>query len=267
MTSDHELSRDSETTGFQRAVLKLEKPTGSRPGAIGSVANREPSASLAALKPVEVEDRLLVSLTHIGGQRPVFSRKTMFPEGQPMYSIPVAVSWTCQPEAVDEARAAVEFSLRPAPEDVLAQALYRLRIVTRGRDRAGDDREAEAMIWIEELRRFPADIVLETLRTWPERSDGMWWPTWHDVRETIARQTAARSMLLWHITSWSCLPKPVDDLPAPDAASKARVRERAAAMRRAVDQPKPDPVVEAMRDGDEDRARQLLGERWGHAVE
>jgi hypothetical protein len=144
-----------------------------------------------------------------------------------MYSVPVAVFWTCDPSKIDEAKAAIEFSLRPAPEDVLAQALYRLRVVTRGRDRGGDDdREAEAMIWIDQLRQFPADIVLETLRAWPERSDGMWWPTWHDVHQAVSREAAARRMLHWHITSLQCLPKPAGDVPAPDAESRARVRQR-----------------------------------------
>lgn len=138
-----------------------------------------------------------------------------YPEGGAAYWVCESVGWRCNDEAQQAAALeAVEFALRPAPENDVAQALYTLRILTRGRDRyEADDREAEAIVWLAQLREFPADIVLATLKDWPSRPDGQWWPTWHDVHKVVDAATTARRMLAEHILSGACLTKP---LPRPD---------------------------------------------------
>lgn len=134
----------------------------------------------------------------------------MFPESGPTYSITEAASWKCD-DADQQQRGlvAVTFSLRPAPEARIAQALYELRTLTRGRvNREASEDEAEALIWTQNLRQYPADIVLQTLKSWPSRSDGQWWPTWHDILKIVEAETASRRMLAEHIRSGKCLPAP-----------------------------------------------------------
>ena len=64
------------------------------------------------------------------------------------------------------------------------------------------------MIWLAHLQQFPADIVLTTLRNWPKRQDGQWWPTWHEVQKELEAMTGGRRLLAEHIRSGACLPPP-----------------------------------------------------------
>lgn len=101
--------------------------------------------------------------------------------------------------------------------------------MTRGRDQRTDaDREAEAFIWQEHLRRFPADIVLVTLKNWPMRPDGQWWPTWHDVQKDLEAQTSGRRLLADHIREMDCAPPPPEDR-EPDNSPEALARRKAQA--------------------------------------
>jgi hypothetical protein len=172
----------------------------------------------------------------------------MFPENGPTYQITEAVFWTCSEAQQQEAITAVDFSMRSAPEALIAKALYELRVVTRGRaNRETGDDEAEAIIFTERLRQFPADIVLDTLRNWHARSDGQWWPTWHDLHKAIEPQATARRMLAEHIRSGACLGKLApatderDDSPEAVAARQAFVERHKAKL----DYPKPEPVSHA----------------------
>jgi len=107
--------------------------------------------------------------------------------------------------------------------------------MTRGRDQRSDaDREAEAMIWLSHLQRFPADIVLVTLKNWPTRPDGQWWPTWHDVQQDLEAQTSGRRLLADHIRKGECLPPPSKDFEPDDSpeALERRAKQAAAARER-----------------------------------
>lgn len=174
------------------------------------LANSAPAAALAKLTPQETNARMEACLQRISGQRPAFGRRMMFPSDGPAYSVTETASWKCATESQrNEALAAVEFALRPASEGDIGAALYTLRIMTRGRDQRTDaDREAEAFIWQEHLGRFPADVVLTTLRNWPKRHDGQWWPTWHDVQKELDAMTTSRRLLAEHIRTSKCLPPP-----------------------------------------------------------
>lgn len=110
----------------------------------------------------------------------------------------------------------------------IGKALYTLRMMTRGRDQRSDaDREAEALIWQEHLRLFPADIVLVTLKNWPLRPDGQWWPTWHDVQKELEAQTSGRRLLADHIRSGKCLPAPKAEEEERDDSPEAVARRQA----------------------------------------
>lgn len=210
MTTSTNVRASSETTGPAPLASAASSAIGQLRSGMAP-APSQPAAALAKLTPQETNARMEACLERISGVRPAFARRMMFPANGPAYSITETASWKCTTEAQrNEALAAVEFALRPATEDDIGAALYTLRIMTRGRDQRTDaDREAEAMIWLANLQRFPADIVLTTLRNWPTRPDGQWWPTWHDVQKELEAQTSARRLLATHIRSSACLAKPL----------------------------------------------------------
>jgi hypothetical protein len=148
------------------------------------------------------------------------------------------LSWKCPLEKVDECLHGVAAAMRSAPEEDIAKELYRLRILTRGREqRSQGDREAEAVIWLENLRCWPGDIVIDVLRNWPNREDGQWWPTWHDVDAVMRYRTSTRQAIMTHLAELKTLKltdrqasSPVN----PDARAKVQemMDELAAKMKR-----------------------------------
>jgi hypothetical protein len=172
----------------------------------------------------------------------------MFPDEGPAYSVYTAALWRCEnPDQQARGLKAVMFSLSPAPDEQIMRALFDLRNLTRGREKRepGED-QAEAVIWGERLRQFPADIVLTTLRNWPERDGGQWWPTWHDVHKVIEAQASGRRLLAESIRSGACL-GPVE---RKDATEEFHDGSDAETKRR------------------EDVVKRILGGRWpGHKPE
>lgn len=163
-----------------------------------------------------------------------------------MYSITEAASWKCD-DADQQKRGldAVSFSLRPAPEAKITQALFELRTLTRGRvNRDASEDEAEALIWTQNLRNYPADIVLHTLKNWPSRGDGQWWPTWHDVLKVVEAATHGRKLLANHIRSGACLPHPKVEEEERDDSPEAVAHRKAFCERHIRNKlpPKDDPV-------------------------
>lgn len=221
MNESPELPPNTEITGPMSLGSAVASSLGRARGGTIAGASQTGSAALAKLTPQETNARMEACLQRISGQRPVLGRRMMFPDNAPAYSISESASWKCTTESQrNEALAAVEFALRPAAEEESGAALYTLRIMTRGRDqRTEADREAEALIWQEHLRQFPADIVLTTLRNWTKRHDGQWWPTWHDVQKELDAMASSRRLLADHIRSSKCLPPPSppdDDAPRTD---------------------------------------------------
>lgn len=185
-----------------------------------------------------------------------------YPENAPAFWICESATWRCDSdEQQRQALDIVEFAMRPAPENDVARALFTLRILTRGRDRyEADDREAEAVVWLAQLRTFPADIVITTLKDWPNRPGGQWWPTWHDVHKVVDAATTRRRMLAEYIRSDACLPKPRADRVEMPAADDAVAWERRRAMAAAVlarNAPPPSPMTKPMKEAEfDDWARQ-----------
>jgi hypothetical protein len=171
-------------------------PTGELLGGIGARKPLTVSASLAGMNPEETDQRVSAALKRISGEQPVFLTRRMFPENGPTYVLVESVRWNCPAEKLDEAARVVEGAFRAAPAEAIGAALYKLRIRTRGREQRSDaDHEAEAMIWIEDLRRYPGDIVLDVLNTWHSRDNGMWWPTWHEVEAELKKRQDRRMAL------------------------------------------------------------------------
>lgn len=210
MTTQDANSMDSATTGEECRGRQVASWTGSGRGATVCGAQRlAVSAALAGRQPQEVDNSLTTYCQQSSGRRVAFERRMMFPENGPAYSMVTGVSWNCPPEAIEKCTKAIEASMRSAPEDDLAKAFYRLRILTRGREqRAGDNAEAEAVIWIENLKCWPGDIAISVLNTWTSRADGMWWPSWSEVEKELRAKTSQRQALANHIAA---LPKPSEE--------------------------------------------------------
>ena len=242
MSTSPELQQSSETTGPMSLGKAVSNCLGQARGVTIAEGQLTASGALAQLRPSDTDRRVADALQHISGRPPVFRRRTMFPENAPMYSITEAASWKCDDaDQQERGLAAVTFSLRPAPEARITQALFELRTLTRGRvNREASEDEAEALIWTQNLRQYPADIVLHTLKNWPSRGDGQWWPTWHDVLKVVEAATHGRRLLADHIRAGACLPAPTrtaeelerDDSPEAVAHRKAVVERHMAKLKR-----------------------------------
>lgn len=81
------------------------------------------------------------------------------------------------------AAALADVLLAPAPDHVMEGAIARLAVKC-GR-RKEDDRSADfsLAVFIEDLREYPADLVVAALRYWPTCSK--WWPDWADLHGVL----------------------------------------------------------------------------------
>lgn len=154
--------------------------------------------------------------------------RTLFPNDGPAYSVVAEVRWDCPHGKLPEVAAIIEGAFKSAPADRIANELYKLRMLTRGREqRDAADQEAENVIWLEQLRCFPGDIVIDVLRSWPNRNDGQWWPTWHDVQQELTKLCDRRKALLNFVRVLAERPAPtlaVTDQP-PTAEQRARAAD------------------------------------------
>lgn len=200
MDKQSNCSNSFVTIGGAATGLVRSNATGLLHGVLGSARPLPVSETLAELTPTETDSRLLAALERCSGQRPVLSTRLMLPENGPSYRVVDGIRWDVPPEAVEQLATVVEASFRAAPSNTLAAQLYRLRIMTRGRDeRADADREAEATIWLEQLRCWPGDIALQVLATWTSRPNGQWWPTWNEVEKELRTLTQPRRALAQHL--------------------------------------------------------------------
>lgn len=82
----------------------------------------------------------------------------------------------------------IQRALRPADLSDILKALSALAICTRRREETDPAALMEAYrLYAEALTRFPADVALWAINTWPETSSGDWWPTLHELTERARR--------------------------------------------------------------------------------
>jgi hypothetical protein len=152
--------------------------------------------------------------------------RLMMPNDGPSYSVVDQVRWDCPRERLPEVVTVLEGAFRSAPGGKLAEALFRLRIMTRAREQKSEEMmEAEATIWVEQLRTYPGDIALDVLKTWTTRPNGQWWPTWHEVQAELQKRSDRRQSLLNFVRQLSERPSPVvaitDQPPTAEQRAKA----------------------------------------------
>jgi hypothetical protein len=195
-------------------------------GNIGFGTRLAVSEHLAQLRPADTDNRVEAALERISGRRPALMTRTLIPNDGPIYSVVEEVRWDCPHDKLPEVASVIEGAFRAAPGKSIAAALYKLRMLTQGRDqRSIEDQEAEALIWAEQLQCYPGDIVLEVLRTWPSRPNGRWWPTWHEVEAELKKRCDRRQALLNFVRVLAERPEPTlaitDQGPSPEQRAKA----------------------------------------------
>ncbi|HYF35511.1 MAG TPA: hypothetical protein VD994_09500 [Prosthecobacter sp.] len=190
---------NSETTGWRSLGEIQPSVTGPQPGETG-FAVVPTVVSLAEGATVTANDKALqASLRRQCGLSIEVRERLMFPPGGGFYAVPDGVD--CRPVGGNApnpglALAILERAVEPAPRQVLARELTRLRMLTKAKDRAVTDTEFEALIWMDELSRYPGDVVIEALREWPRQPHGQWWPSWHEMEEVLRRKSAPRRAML-----------------------------------------------------------------------
>lgn len=151
--------------------------------------------------------------------------RLMMPNDGPSYSVVSEVRWDCPHEKLPDVVMVLEGAFRSAPEDKIASALFRLRMLTRAREQRSEEMmEAEAVIWIEQLRTYPGDVVLDVLKSWTTRKNGQWWPTWHEVQDELQRRCDRRQALLNFVRQLAERPEDMaaitDQGPTPEQRAK-----------------------------------------------
>jgi hypothetical protein len=95
---------------------------------------------------------------------------------------------------------AVHLALTPPDDEMIEQALAILEVQTKRR--AEDDQVASLglRVYVNGLKKYPADVVLEVLRRWPEKST--WAPSWKELFDDLEALTQPRRNL-FHSVTWS----------------------------------------------------------------
>lgn len=198
MTEFSEPPNSSATTGLQRLGPTLGSLIGPQPGEHGSVARRMDPAKvashLAKQAPTETDANLVDLLEQRHGLRLEVEWESRFPEDGGYYTVAVAARGQKTREDADVAGAlaVVEEAMTPALPNDLACELAQLRVLTKARDGSPEDMELMAQAYLDQLRRYPADVALSVIRDWPRTRNGKWWPSWHELERWCSARASAR---------------------------------------------------------------------------
>jgi hypothetical protein len=109
------------------------------------------------------------------------------------YDVPAAVDAAAAVEAQTFA-AALRQTCRPLDEQDILIELGKLRVKVARRAEEGADMQLLLEAYTEELRDYPADIVLEVLRLWPSLSK--WWPALEELKQPLGWRVRQRTGFL-----------------------------------------------------------------------
>ena len=91
--------------------------------------------------------------------------------------------------------------MTPATEEILAKELLRLRVVTASREKSNIDLELMAAAYIDDMRKYPADIAAKVIR-----KRRQWWPTLAELADDADKMLATRKLLHKHFSGTHCGP-------------------------------------------------------------
>ena len=83
-----------------------------------------------------------------------------------------------------------EFNV-PLPAEDILKLMYRLELITNiGKDRTEVDKKARAAVWVEELSKYPADVVTKAMK-----AKYKWFPSLAEVMDRCDNEMAYRELL------------------------------------------------------------------------
>lgn len=85
-----------------------------------------------------------------------------------------------EPYDITEAIRIIEDISQPATKKDIIQALTKLHLKTKQKRQEASDTAMQLQVYAEELAEYPADVVIETLKKWPNHSP--WWPSWKELK-------------------------------------------------------------------------------------
>ena len=86
-------------------------------------------------------------------------------------------------------------ALHPAGKNAVAPLVARLRARTKSRDPGDSGARFAAEVLVDDLSRYPIDIVQWVCEEWVARDAGKWFPAWAELRELAERRVQPRQSL------------------------------------------------------------------------
>lgn len=126
-------------------------------------------------------------------------RSWRYPEGGKSYAVVTGFDITEDDGAdLEMALEVVRMAHTPAPEAKVYGWLAELSVQVAYRAQTEFNGELTLKVYARNLAEYPADIVRDTLRDWPKQSK--WWPTWHELVDTLNRKQQRRRALERELT-------------------------------------------------------------------
>jgi hypothetical protein len=208
MPTSTELQTSSETTGFRKLGSALESALGQLAGGTGS-GERRNAHGLPTLPPIRASEVRPVALLRDPAELlPPRLRASLGAAqwsdiapgdayGADLYAMGYNTPAVVDAAATTEAKtfvSALQQTCRPLDDESLIRELAKLRTKVGRRAEEGSDMELLFEAYVEDLREYPADIVLEVLRTWPNLSK--WWPALEELKQPIGWRVRQRAGFL-----------------------------------------------------------------------
>lgn len=94
------------------------------------------------------------------------------------------------PEQKEIAQQAVNFYFTPLPSIEIIKLITRLQIIAPEREKTAIDIKARTSIWVEELSKYPADVVTMALK-----KKYRWFPSLAEVMDYCDNEMARRRLI------------------------------------------------------------------------
>lgn len=98
-----------------------------------------------------------------------------------------------------EALKAIKVFNQPLETKEILELMTRLAIIAPEREKSGVDVKARALIWCDELKQYPADVVTKVLK-----SKYRWFPSLAEVLEKCDNEVAYRRLIERGIRCYYC---------------------------------------------------------------
>ena len=182
MTALTENSQTSLTTG-----KVAEKPN--QTGKQLSVTGLETTKIIIAQTPTENDKSLSLMLKSTLKSCVKFKTKTVFTEHGTEYR-EIVLFEGLDEAAKQEAEAILARYLAPLPKDRILKGLTRLQVICPEREKSEFDKQARTKIYIEELSKYPADVVVKALMT-----KFKWFPALAELLDICDNEMAFRELV------------------------------------------------------------------------